>query len=154
MPLYELVCIARAAAGRSALHARKPAAGVATGLSSFLDRSASSAQQSPPTPELAPLDQTRALIKESAIQVLDSRGVVKGFELLHTNQPLPYRMKRHQEIFDSGDYWCMQFFSSPETRKKLSKSLDFDERVIRHTIMKVGESMSEITGYTPPERLV
>ncbi|KAJ3154785.1 Axonemal dynein light intermediate polypeptide 1 [Geranomyces variabilis] len=152
MPLYELVCIARAAAGRSALHARKPAA-VATGLSSFLDRSASSAQQPPATPELAPLDQTRALIKESAIQVLDSRGVVKGFELLHTNQPLPYRMKRHQEIFDSGDYWCMQFFSSPETRKKLSKSLDFDERVIRHTIMKVGESMSEITGYTPPERL-
>lgn len=48
----------------------------------------------------------------------------------------------------------MQFYSSPKVMRELSKALDFDERVIRHTMIKLGESLSEITSYRAPEKLL
>ncbi|KAJ3022782.1 hypothetical protein HKX48_005258 [Thoreauomyces humboldtii] len=93
-------------------------------------------------------------MKQTALQILDSQGVVQKFEILKANAELPYRMKRHQEIFSQGDYWSMLFVSSADTMRTMSKALDFDERVIRHTVIKVGEKLSDITGYTLPENLV
>jgi small subunit ribosomal protein S6 len=43
------------------------------------------------------------LLKHCATHVLNNKGVVRKFENLGTKQ-LPYRMKRHQEIFDHGSY--------------------------------------------------
>ncbi|KAJ3189086.1 hypothetical protein HDU85_002711 [Gaertneriomyces sp. JEL0708] len=121
MPLYELVCIARATAAE-----RKKV--------------------------LMPL--TRSLIKASATHVLDNQGVVKSFHLEKPNEFLPYRMKKHQTIFEKGDYWTMQFYSSPSAMRSLSRTLAFNENVIRHTVIKIGDKLSDITAYKAPETLV
>ncbi|KAI8919089.1 hypothetical protein DFJ77DRAFT_507933 [Powellomyces hirtus] len=159
--MYELLCIARATTRIVPATVARPAFNVYT---KFTATNASSSAPTPARPvfpdspdskpTLPPLNTTQALMKQSAIQILDLKGVVKHFELLKSDETLPYRMKRHQEIFSTGDYFTMQFYASPQTKQTLSKSLDFDERVIRHTIMKIGESMSEITGYTLPENVV
>ncbi|TPX67703.1 hypothetical protein SpCBS45565_g03599 [Spizellomyces sp. 'palustris'] len=161
MPLYELVCIARSSAPIRA--AARAATSAAAALNSTLPFAANFAPTEGSTvgsyqglfaaPEKKPLTSTQKLIKESALQILDRKGVVKGFELTDADKTLPYRMKRHQEIFDSGDYFVMQFYSSPQSMRALSRSLRYDQRVIRHTMIKVGESLAELSAYQPPEKL-
>ncbi len=50
-------------------------------------------------------------------------------------------------------YYTMKFDSSPETMQNLSKSLKLNESVIRHSIVKLGSRISEITDYQPPEKV-
>ncbi|KAL2916463.1 hypothetical protein HK105_203896 [Polyrhizophydium stewartii] len=94
----------------------------------------------------------KTLLKSCATHVLDSNGVVRQFSFLGW-KPLPYRMKRHQEIFTHGSYYTMLFDSSPETMSSLSKSLALNESVVRHTIINCGDSLKAVTSFTPPERL-
>eukprot|EP00842_Homolaphlyctis_polyrhiza_P004951 jgi/Hompol1/5457/HPOL_004452-RA len=94
----------------------------------------------------------KALLKTCALHILDNNGVVRQFTNLG-KMALPYRMKRHQEIFDAGSYFTMQFDSSPEIMQSLSKLLALNEDVIRHTMIKAGDSIKAITTRTPPEHL-
>ncbi|RKO92792.1 30S ribosomal protein S6, partial [Blyttiomyces helicus] len=102
MPLYELVCIARASANSN--------------------------------------QDLRRLLKISALHVMNGGGVVRSFEA-NPLSPLPYRMRKHQEIYDKGITWFMRFDASPHLAQSLLKSLDFDERVIRSTVIKVGSDL-------------
>jgi ribosomal protein S6 len=45
----------------------------------------------------------KTLLKASATMILENNGVVRELKNLGTGT-LPYRMKRHQEIFDTGRY--------------------------------------------------
>ncbi|KAI8817503.1 uncharacterized protein EV422DRAFT_215595 [Fimicolochytrium jonesii] len=171
MPLYELVCISKAVARQipkkpipapsprprqSVFGPTSPSAHPLA--SSTQPKSTFSAFNSAPEPEKAdeviPLTPTEALMKMAATQIMDRKGVVKGFSIMEQNRQLVYRMKRHQTIFDKGDTWTMEFYASPQSVRQMSKSLNFDERVIRHTVVKLGESLSELTGYRRPENIV
>lgn len=53
-------------------------------------------------------------------------------------------MKTHQEIFDQGRYWFMTFDASPSTMDSLYRTLKHDERVIRHAVVKVADTLPGI----------
>lgn len=89
----------------------------------------------------------KQLLKSCATHVLDRNGVVRKFTNLGDRQ-LPYRMKRHQEIFDQASYFCMEFDSCPKTMITLQKSLKLNEAVIRHTVINMGDSLKAVTNYT------
>ncbi|KAJ3413184.1 hypothetical protein HDV05_008318 [Chytridiales sp. JEL 0842] len=126
MVLYELVCISRLAKA-----------------------SAQKASSMKPTDGIK--DFVIPLVRSSSIHILDRGGVVRGFQKLTPSTDLPFRMKKHQEIFSHGCKWTMQFDSSPETMLSLQKSLDFDERVIRHTVVKLGDKLKKLAKFAPPQ---
>ncbi|KAI8919647.1 ribosomal protein S6 [Entophlyctis helioformis] len=125
MPLYELVVIARTRAKVMAL-----------------------SQEAIQTDKVV----HKKLLKFCAQNVLDNNGVVRQFVNLG-KRSLPYRMKRHQEIFETGSYYAMHFDSSPDTMSQLSRSLALNEDVVRHTVIKVGDSLKATTAFTAPEKL-
>ncbi|KAI8613556.1 hypothetical protein BC830DRAFT_1131761 [Chytriomyces sp. MP71] len=137
MPLYDLVCIARSTKPRAVGAALES---VAKSVAGIEDR------KEEPWKEIV-----KPLMKTAAIHVLDNGGVVRGFQRLQ-NETLPYRMRRHQEIFSQGLTWAMQFDASPDTMSGLRKALSFDERVIRYDVVKLGDSLKDCTGvYTLPQ---
>jgi small subunit ribosomal protein S6 len=71
---------------------------------------------------------------------LDRGGVVRAIESLG-ERGLPFRMKQHQEIFDRGVYWTMNFHSSIDSMAALSELLKYDGSVIRHSLLKTGSSL-------------
>ncbi|KAI8906711.1 hypothetical protein EDD86DRAFT_209595 [Gorgonomyces haynaldii] len=95
-------------------------------------------------------DTHKALLKECAKFVLDNQGVVRQFQNLG-ERDLPYRMKRHQQLFDYASYYTMTFDASPRTMIELQKQLKRNELVIRHTVINLGNSLQETTGYLPAE---
>ncbi|KAJ3108472.1 hypothetical protein HDU97_001179 [Phlyctochytrium planicorne] len=127
MPSYEIVCIARL--GRKAAESIE----FQKGIQEFV----------------------KPLARSAALQVLDNGGVVRGFKLLSQDQQttLPYRMKRHQEVFDTGCVWSMHFDCSPETMTSLRRSFNFDERVIRHNIIRLGDGLTNLTRRIRPDSL-
>ncbi|KAI9098733.1 hypothetical protein DFS34DRAFT_87485 [Phlyctochytrium arcticum] len=184
MPLYELVCITRAAANASRSYMPVIAANVNRlaqsksiqtdgpitplnspsspfEISSLISSETSSLEgsQSPQSglPAQAPTTSTpgQKVLKTAALHILDSQGVVRRFDKLQVrpSDALPYRMKRHQEIFERGEYYTMEFFAAPKVMKELSRTLSYDENVIRHTMIKLGDSVRDLTNYTLPENL-
>ncbi|KAJ3273007.1 28S ribosomal protein S6, mitochondrial [Terramyces sp. JEL0728] len=97
-------------------------------------------------------EQLKSLLTFCAKHVLDSNGVVREITNLGQKQ-LPYRMKRHQEIFDQGQYFSMKFDSSAQTMFNLKKALNLNETVIRNSIVKLGSSLASTTDYVPPEKM-
>jgi small subunit ribosomal protein S6 len=94
----------------------------------------------------------KSLLTFCAKHVLNNKGVVRQFENLGS-KPLPYRMKRHQEIFDNGSYFTMKFDSNPQSMQNLDKALKLNESVIRHSFLKLGSRLREISDYVPPEKI-
>ncbi|KAJ3285672.1 hypothetical protein HK104_009379 [Borealophlyctis nickersoniae] len=161
MPLYELLCIARKTAVAGAKAIPSGATKRILGVAGFgADKAGAGAATSPgEEARLAAaeqrahrFDQPKAILRMAALHVLDSGGVVRKFENLG-DKALPYRMKRHQEIFSEGIYCTMLFDSSVEAMDALDKMLKFDERVIRHTLINAGDSLTKVTSYAPPENL-
>ncbi|EIM79907.1 uncharacterized protein STEHIDRAFT_68936 [Stereum hirsutum FP-91666 SS1] len=87
----------------------------------------------------------KELVRQSALQILDNGGVVRSLNYMGT-QTLPQRMRRHKQIFEHGDYWTMSFDASPKSQKSLSSILRKDPRVIRSTVIKMGERPEELIG--------
>jgi ribosomal protein S6 len=71
---------------------------------------------------------------------LDRGGVVRQIVSLG-DRDLFYRMKQHQEIFDRGTFWTMDFHSSIDAMNALSDLLKYDGDVIRHSLLKTGTSL-------------
>ncbi|KAJ3045603.1 hypothetical protein HK097_001181 [Rhizophlyctis rosea] len=154
MPLYELVCISRSVAAKVRPFGVQASSILSTPSFAKSLNSTTTTPEPDTTEEDTVKDTvTPKLMKISATHVLDNGGVVRKFEHLGHKQ-LPYRMKRHQTVFTEGRYWTMLFDASPKTMEDLSTQLGYDERVIRHTMLKMGESLKTITKYTPPEQLV
>ena len=85
-------------------------------------------------------------MKTSIQQVLNAKGVVTSLKHLGPSS-LPYRMRAHQEIFQEGRSWTLQFESSPKVKDALQKTLKLDERVIRSGIVKfmgIGRSLETV----------
>ncbi len=74
---------------------------------------------------------------------------MESFGLLG-HRTLPYRMKRHQVVHTRGTYITMAFAASPTVMEGLERNLAFNEDVIRHSIVKRGESLPEVTGLATP----
>ena len=49
----------------------------------------------------------------------------------------------------SASYWTMHFDASPEKQKSLSKLLRKDPRVVRATVLKMGERIEDVAWKQP-----
>ena len=88
-----------------------------------------------------------------ATHILDKGGVVRGFSSLGHDQELPYRMRKHQNIYNRGSIYSMIFDAGPSLLPSIKQQLSFDEDVLRATIIKMGDSIGKVSSYTPPEKL-
>lgn len=84
------------------------------------------------------------LLKSAALTVLQDQGVVRGFQNLGGDErPLPYRMRRHQQYHTHSLTWLMHFDANPKTMQILRQKLERDARVIRATIIKLGDKLTD-----------
>ncbi|KAI0268662.1 ribosomal protein S6 [Gloeopeniophorella convolvens] len=100
--------------------------------------------------------QIKGLVRLAATHVLNNGGVVRGLQYWGT-EVLPQRMNSHGATHERGDYWTMHFDASPEKQKSLTKLLRRDPRVIRTTVLKMGDRIEDVawrypkTLVTPPD---
>ncbi|KZP18686.1 hypothetical protein FIBSPDRAFT_745026 [Athelia psychrophila] len=85
----------------------------------------------------------KELVRQTASHVMNAGGAVRGINSWGTCR-LPQRMKRHQQFYDRGDYWTMHFDTSPRTLKSLNTIMRSDPRVIRWTMLKLGERIEDV----------
>ncbi|KAH7913170.1 hypothetical protein BJ138DRAFT_1002848 [Hygrophoropsis aurantiaca] len=91
------------------------------------------------------------LVSTAATHVMDTGGVVRNIKFLGT-QTLPQKMQRHRQTYTHGDYWTMHFDTSPRTLRTLGGIMRRDPRVIRWTMLKLGEKVEDVV--LPPEKTV
>lgn len=83
------------------------------------------------------------LLKNVATLVLKSNGVVRKFEDLKMRE-LPFPMSSHQaEPYKHGYFWTMTFDINPNEFARFKNQLDLDRRVIKHNIIKIGNTFEE-----------
>lgn len=73
-------------------------------------------------------------------QVLRSNGVVRGY----TNWGpflLPRPTTKHQTQHHQGHYFLMRFDSSAETQQEIRRTLGLDPRMIRFSVVKLGDKL-------------
>ena len=99
-----------------------------------------------------PLLTLHRIARTAGQQVLRSNGVVRGY----TNWGaflLPRPTTKHQTQHHQGHYFIMRFDSSAETQQEIRRTLGLDPRMIRHSVVKIGErlggkqgALEDITG--------
>ena len=75
--------------------------------------------------------------------ILNSGGVVRGI----TNWGiclLPNSVRKHQSTYHQGHYFLMRFDSSVKAQNSLRKTLDLDPRMVRHSVVKMGNTLKSI----------
>ncbi|KAH7925952.1 hypothetical protein BV22DRAFT_988861, partial [Leucogyrophana mollusca] len=91
------------------------------------------------------------LVTTSATHIMNAGGVVRNIKYLGT-QTLPQRMQRNKQYYTHGDYWTMHFDTSPRTLRTLGGIMRRDPRVIRWTMLKLGEKVEDVV--LPREKTV
>jgi len=85
----------------------------------------------------------KELVRQTAMHVLNAGGAVRSIHSWGTCR-LPQRMRRHQQYYEKGDYWTMHFDTSPRTLHSLNSIMRGDPRVIRWTMLKLGEKLEDV----------
>ena len=98
----------------------------------------------------------RRIAKTAGTLVLNRQGVVRGLTNWGTFL-LPKPLHKHQAVHHTGHYFIMRFDSSPKTQHLVKRTLSLDPRMLRYSVVKMGERLGEIAdvdgyaGWAPPE---
>lgn len=84
-----------------------------------------------------------SLLKATAGAVMNNGGVVRQFKN-YGEKDLPFVMKRHGSYHAHGRTWLMLFDANPSAVSLLDRQLRLDARVIRSTVVKLGETLDEV----------
>ena len=114
-----------------------------------------------------PQRQIKSLVRLAATHILNNGGVVRNIQYWGT-ETLPQRMRSHGTNHEHGEYvsfsypiyrpifellplsyWTMHFDASPEKQKGLNKLLRKDPRVIRATVLKMGDRIENVAWKYP-----
>ncbi|KXN85366.1 30S ribosomal protein S6 [Leucoagaricus sp. SymC.cos] len=88
----------------------------------------------------------RSLAQKSATHIMNSGGVVRKIESWGTMQ-LPQRMKKKRSTAAYeyvGDYWSLHCDASPQTLRSLNNFLRRDPRVLRWSVLKLGDRVEDV----------
>ncbi|GLB37509.1 putative ribosomal protein S6 [Lyophyllum shimeji] len=85
----------------------------------------------------------KELVRQTATHVMNAGGVVRAINSLGT-LTLPQRMRRHKVTHSMGDYWTIHFDTAPRTLRSLNSIMRRDPRVIRWTVLKLGDKVEDI----------
>ena len=76
--------------------------------------------------------------------VLASGGVVRGITNWGTFL-LPYPARKQGATYNAGHYFILRFDSSGQTQHAVRRTLGLDPRMIRYSVVKMGEKFEEIS---------
>lgn len=88
-------------------------------------------------------DTVRRIARNAGIQVLRSGGVVRGYTNWGTFR-LPKPTTKHQARYTEGHHFIMRFDSSGAVQKAVRRTLGLDPRMVRFSVVKLGEKLEEI----------
>ncbi|ORY87692.1 30S ribosomal protein S6 [Protomyces lactucae-debilis] len=74
----------------------------------------------------------REIAKTAGSQVVQNGGVVRS------------PVKKYQATYDDGNYMIMKFDTNPRVQKDVSLTIKLDPRVLRHSIVKLGDKLDEL----------
>ncbi|KAI5123939.1 hypothetical protein M0805_006354 [Coniferiporia weirii] len=83
------------------------------------------------------------LVSQSAKLLLDHGSTVRQIQYLGSHN-LPQRMRRHKHYHTAGDYWSMHFDAPPSLLAQLNERMRTDPRVVRWTMLKLGERLEDV----------
>ncbi|KAG5518595.1 hypothetical protein PMAC_002991 [Pneumocystis sp. 'macacae'] len=86
----------------------------------------------------------RELVKTSGSIIINKGGIIRELEDWG-NMVLPKKIKKHQQIHYEGHHWTMLFDSNPQTQHEINRILKLDPRIIRYSIIKLGNKLCEIS---------
>ncbi|KAL1302376.1 hypothetical protein AAFC00_002779 [Neodothiora populina] len=91
------------------------------------------------------LAEVREIAKTTGTQILSAGGVVRGI----TNWGifrLPKPARKHKTLHHAGHYFIVRFDSSARTQHAVRRTLGLDPRMIRYSVVKMGDKLSETAG--------
>ncbi|GFF29862.1 37S ribosomal protein MRP17, mitochondrial [Aspergillus udagawae] len=91
------------------------------------------------------LNEVREIARNAGIQVLRSGGVVRGYTNWGTFR-LPKPTTKHQARYTDGHHFIMRFDASGAVQSAVRRTLGLDPRMIRFSVVKLGDKLEEIKG--------
>lgn len=91
------------------------------------------------------IKKVKNLAKLGVLHILDNGGAVKQVQYLQSAR-LPYRMKKGSEVHDHGIFWTMQFFSNVGTMTSVRKLMEYDNDILKQSLVKLGTTLRQISG--------
>ncbi|OLL26506.1 37S ribosomal protein MRP17, mitochondrial [Neolecta irregularis DAH-3] len=82
--------------------------------------------------------EVKDIARTLGMTVIQRGGVVRKYVNWGVLQ-LPKQIRRHQQRHDWGQYFLMFFDSSPWTQMEIDRTLNLDPRIVRHTVIKIGD---------------
>ncbi|CCG83903.1 protein of unknown function [Taphrina deformans PYCC 5710] len=91
----------------------------------------------------------REIAKTAGATVINNGGVVRSIEDWG-HRVLPKPIKKYQSKHDEARYFLMRFDTNPRVQKDLSLTIKLDPRVLRHSVVKLGERLDQIQLHKQP----
>ncbi|EMC97802.1 hypothetical protein BAUCODRAFT_66624 [Baudoinia panamericana UAMH 10762] len=89
------------------------------------------------------VNEIKEITKTTGNIVLSSGGVVRGITNWGTFL-LPKPARKQGAIYNQGHYFILRFDSSAKTQHAVRRTLGLDPRMIRYSVVKMGEKLEEI----------
>ncbi|KAF2273137.1 37S ribosomal protein Mrp17 [Westerdykella ornata] len=89
------------------------------------------------------LSEVKEIAKTAGKIVLDQKGVVRGVTNWGTYL-LPKPAKKLQTTHHTGHHFIMRFDASAKTQHILRRTMSLDPRLIRYSVVKMGEKFEHI----------
>ncbi|GME44156.1 putative 37s ribosomal protein mrp17 protein [Neofusicoccum parvum] len=97
------------------------------------------------------IHEVKEIAKTAGTIILNSGGVVRGVTNWGVYQ-LPKPFRKHQVTHYTGHHFLLRFDSSPRTQHALRRTMGLDPRLIRYSVVKLGdklEDISDVPGVAP-----
>jgi len=93
----------------------------------------------------------KELVKTAGMIVLQNGGVVRGISNWGLTF-LPKRTRKHQATHHEGHYFLMRFDANAKTQQTVRDTLGLDPRMIKFSVVKLGDRLEDIAGVTGKEQ--
>ncbi|KAK8154343.1 ribosomal protein S6 [Phyllosticta citrichinensis] len=89
------------------------------------------------------LNEVKEIAKSAGTIILNAGGVVRGVTNWGVFQ-LPRPTRKHQMTHSSGHHFILRFDASSHAQHQLRRTMSLDPRLIRYTMVKLGDSLADI----------
>ncbi|KAK7620047.1 ribosomal protein S6 [Phyllosticta citricarpa] len=89
------------------------------------------------------LNEVKEIAKSAGTIILNSGGVVRGVTNWGVFQ-LPRPTRKHQMTHTSGHHFILRFDASSYAQHQLRRTMSLDPRLIRYTMVKLGDKLADI----------
>ncbi|GAB7365450.1 hypothetical protein MBLNU230_g6523t1 [Neophaeotheca triangularis] len=92
------------------------------------------------------INEIKEITRTTGNIVLSSGGVVRGLTNWGTFL-LPRPARKQGATYHRGQYFILRFDSSAKTQHAVRRTLGLDPRMIRYSVVKMGDKLEELGGF-------